>query len=127
MKLMARSGAQTTFRLPDEMLKKLHAAAVAHGGGIGQEIVSRLERTFVADDETNDLLFEIAWASNLLGEWWTPWHKDADAWQVFRDAIVTLLDKLKPEASGTPKPRDAQVMLDGPAAGERLAMSVFWR
>ena len=119
---MAKSDVQIALRLPTELHEELKAS-----DNVSEEIRRRLE-TASADEVTRVLQYDIRECARLLAQHWVAWYDDAEAWQIFRDAINRLLDEVKPETSGaTPKSRDAEIMFGGDGAGERLALSVTWR
>jgi hypothetical protein len=130
-RLGTKADTQTSLRMPTDLRERLQAAADANRRGIGHEIVDRLETSFAtprqSDANTGELLSQIAEAAQLLARHWTPWHKDRDAFRVFKDAVAALIDQYQPEETGTPKSRQAEVMFGGADAGERLALTIFWK
>jgi hypothetical protein len=108
--LMAK-GAQTTFRLPQELYEKLIKSAGTNHP-IGEEIRQRLEASFETkpiDAKTRQLLTlvaEVADAMILDGDW----HDDLHLFRVFKEAMLVLLSRFQPTGASP----DAHYMMFSP-------------
>jgi hypothetical protein len=121
-------GAQTTFRLPQELYDKLIQSAGAKHP-IGEEIRQRLEASFETaptDPKTRKLLAAIAHVVDgmiLDGSW----HDDLHLFRVFREALLALLSRFEPPGASP----DAYYMMfspdDPPETAGRYYAGFAWR
>jgi hypothetical protein len=112
---------QIALRLPRELHDKLKAT-----GNVSDAIRRRLEGSS-SDPITAAFLSEVAEAAEMLARHWVPWHQDAAAYAVFRDAVIALLDQWQTNKTGAPKSHQAEVLFGGDDAGERLALMVGFK
>jgi hypothetical protein len=111
-------GAQTTFRLPQELYDKLiKSAGTKHP--IGEEIRRRLEASFEiapADPKTQQLLAAIAFIAKSMS-FDGYWHEDLNIFRIFKAALLALLSHFEP--SGVP-PDARYIMFDEADAPETV-------
>jgi hypothetical protein len=122
-------GAQTTFRLPQELYDKLiKSAGTRHP--IGEEIRQRLEASFETaptDPETRKLLALIAHVVDGMMMLDGSWHDDLHLFRVFREALLALLSRFEPPGASP----DAQYLMfspdDPPETAGRYYAGFAWR
>ena len=98
-----------TVRMPRSMRTQLDAAARKHGRVVGQELLTRVQRTFDKEkaDQRNPALRALLFlfgelADNLCRD--PNWHKDPFTFRAFKLAIVKLMDALEPKGEMSPPP-----------------------
>jgi len=101
LKARSDNDAQTSLRLPRPMYDALTKTADAHGLGIGEEIRLRLETSFVyeaqaGDEETRRLLGAIETIARNVEPPFGAWHQNRFSFDVFRAAVLALLDLQRP-------------------------------
>jgi hypothetical protein len=100
--------------LPDELRAQLDAASTKSGRSVAEEIRSRVEATFAletVDRATRDFIAGVArMPAEVELETGAAWHKHAGAWAVFRAAILSRLQRIKPKGATTFGPRPHQVV-----------------
>ena len=91
------------------MRTQLDAAARKHGRVVGQELLTRVQRTFDKEkaDQRNPALRALLFlfgelADNLCRD--PNWHKDPFTFRAFKLAIVKLMDALEPKGEMSPPP-----------------------
>jgi len=116
-RIVAMGTARTTqmkFRLSDPLHDRIEEAAEHSGWGASEEIRRRLEASFVQelqadDDETYRLVEAIKTvARNLQQSPFGSWHKNRFAFEVFRDAVNTLVTLSKPPGDPV-RPSDNEI------------------
>ena len=65
---MSREDPQMKIRLPADLKDQIEAAAKAAGRSMNAEIVARLERSFTADKEVEQIAFESGFEAAMLRE-----------------------------------------------------------
>jgi hypothetical protein len=110
---------QMAVAMPPHLRERLEQAASAAQHSVAEEIRQRLEQTFDAerlDKPTRDLQFTIKHLAELVRiQTGSDWHVHSDAWQVFRQAISTGLDRLRPTAAAHPATPAAAARPNPPA------------
>jgi hypothetical protein len=98
-----------TVRMPRSMRTQLDAAARKHGRVVGQELLTRVQRTFDREkaNQRNPALRALLFlfgelADNLCRD--ANWHKDPFTFRAFKLAIVKLMDALEPKGEMSPPP-----------------------
>jgi hypothetical protein len=86
--------------LPDELRAQLDAASAKSGRSVAFEIRGRVEASFAqkaVDKPTRELVDRIAlMPAEIEKEWGDRWYEDADAWKIFREAILDELGQKRP-------------------------------
>ena len=107
---------QSAIRLP----RSLHDRLKRAGGdrGMGEEIRSRLERSFEqesapgrakgrTDAATQELVSALAYLAAQVPEYYGPWSQDRYSFDVLRNAInVVLTQRFQPKGESVAKPTD---------------------
>jgi hypothetical protein len=92
---------QMKFRLAGHLSALIEKAAAEHGWGASEEIRRRLVASFLdepraEDEETNRLLDAIETIAQNIEPPFGVWHQSRFAFEVFRSAVVGLLDLQRP-------------------------------
>jgi hypothetical protein len=89
--------------MPDELVERLERASAKAGRSLSAEICARIEASFAQeamDKATLDFLNGVAlMPAEIEREVGAAWHKHAGAHEVFKQAILSRLEELKPEGS----------------------------
>jgi hypothetical protein len=104
---------QMKFRLPGYLYNQIEEAGERNGWGSSQEIRGRLDASFTeeiqaGDDETYRLLHAIKTLARNVEDPFGIWHENRFAFDVFRAAVLALLDLHRP--AGEPvRPSDNEI------------------
>jgi hypothetical protein len=98
-----------TVRMPRSMRTQLDSAARKHGRVVGQELLTRVQRTFDREkaDQRNPALRALLFLFGELADYLCRdpnWHRDPFIFRAFKLAIVKLMDALEPKGEMSPPP-----------------------
>ena len=97
----ATKAVQMKFRIPGVLHKQIEEASARNGRRTSEEIRIRLDASFTdevqaGDEETYRLLQAIKTLVHNVDDPFGSWHQNRFAFDVFRAAVLALLDLLRP-------------------------------
>jgi hypothetical protein len=118
---------QLKVSLPDDLRAKLDKASESSGKSLGDEIRTRLERTFhedAVDGPTRNLIEAVKWISAEIGrQVQIPWYFSVKSKEALSTALQTWLEIINPLATAGPVD-DTQRDLFGPDDPPTLGRAV---
>ena len=121
---------QTSLRLPSALYEQLARAAAQNGVGIGEEIRSRVERSFhmdEADPEVRQLAEMIVWVAEHQEALAGTWRESTFGFETFKTALNTILSYYTPNgeiANSGPPPRSIVGTVWADASPEEIGKAV---